>query len=79
MDHQISTDRLEEDSESPVSPQRHPIALEHSPEETIRRMRSLPERADKFRKADRQEADGRSRKQEKQIGLTCLLPLPPAS
>ncbi|MDQ3135556.1 MAG: hypothetical protein M3Q76_12290 [Acidobacteriota bacterium] len=62
MDRQISTDRLEEQSESNAVSRRHPITLENSPEETIKRMRSLPERADKFREAlhrARREANSR--------------------
>lgn len=40
---------------------RHPITMENSPEETIRRMRSLPERAQKLRELIRalREADPR--------------------
>lgn len=40
---------------------RHPITMENSPEETIRRMRSLPERAEKLRELIRalREADPR--------------------
>ena len=49
MSHQIPTDKSEEQGESPAIPKRHPITLENSPEETIRRMRSFPERADKLR------------------------------
>ena len=30
-------------------PRRHPLTLENSPEETIRRMRALPERTEKLR------------------------------
>jgi hypothetical protein len=51
MNRQIPTDRLEEQTESPANSKRHPIKLENSPEETIKRMRSLPERADKLREA----------------------------
>lgn len=49
MSHQISTDKSEEQAKSPTSSKRHPITMENSPEETIKRMRSLPERADKLR------------------------------
>lgn len=40
---------------------RHPITMENSPEETIRRMRSLPERARKLRELIRalRKADAR--------------------
>ncbi|HEV7375644.1 MAG TPA: hypothetical protein VGN95_13055 [Pyrinomonadaceae bacterium] len=51
MNRQIPTDRLEEQTESHANSKRHPITLENSPEETIKRMRSLPERADKLREA----------------------------
>ncbi len=49
MERQTSTDRLAEQTEIPVSSKRHPLTQENSPAETIRRMRSLPERADKLR------------------------------
>ncbi len=58
---QISTDRLEEQAESPSISQQHPLTLENSPEETIRRMRSLPERADKLREALRAHREANSR------------------
>jgi hypothetical protein len=51
MNRQIPTDKLEEQTESPANSKRHPVTLENSPEETIKRMRSLPERADKLREA----------------------------
>ena len=51
MDQQVFTDKPVEEAENPIGPQRHPITLENSPEETIRRMRSLPERADKLRES----------------------------
>ncbi|MDT4954239.1 MAG: hypothetical protein QOJ02_2377 [Acidobacteriota bacterium] len=51
MNRQIPTDRLEEQTKSSANSTRHPITLENSPEETIKRMRSLPERADKLREA----------------------------
>ncbi|HKC65625.1 MAG TPA: hypothetical protein VKB86_18430 [Pyrinomonadaceae bacterium] len=50
MDSQIPTDKLEDQANSPANSKRHPITLENSPEETIKRMRSFPERADKLRK-----------------------------
>jgi hypothetical protein len=42
-------------------PKRYPLTLENSPEETIKRMRSLPERAAKLKEAVRElgEADTR--------------------
>jgi hypothetical protein len=36
-------------SDAEPRPRRHPLTLENSPEETIRRMRGLPERAAKLR------------------------------
>jgi hypothetical protein len=51
MKSQIPADKLEEQAESTATLKRHPTTLENSPEETIRRMRSLPERADKLREA----------------------------
>jgi hypothetical protein len=51
MNRPIPTDRLEEQTESLANSKRHPITRENSPEETIKRMRSLPERADKLREA----------------------------
>jgi hypothetical protein len=61
MERQTSTDTPEEQTEIPVGSKRHPITLENSPEETIRRMRSLPERADKLREALRALREARSR------------------
>src|SRR2546423_10403169 len=61
VDQQTSTDGLEDQTESHVGPERHPITRENSPEETIRRMRSLPERADKLREAVRAIREANSR------------------
>ncbi len=36
-------------SDAEARPGRHPLTLENSPEETLRRMRGLPERAAKLR------------------------------
>jgi hypothetical protein len=49
MKHQIPTDKSEEQTENLADSRRHPVTLENSPEETIKRMRSLPERTDKLR------------------------------
>jgi hypothetical protein len=49
MNPQNTTDKLEDQTNSTAVSKRHPITLENSPEETIKRMRSLPERADKLR------------------------------
>ena len=40
---------------------RHPITLENSPEETIKRMRLLPERAAQFREMLRARREANSR------------------
>ena len=61
MSRQIPTDKSEEQEESTTIPKRHPITLENSPEETIKRMRSLPERADKLRKTLRAIREANSR------------------
>ena len=61
MERQASTDRLEEQSEVPASNQRHPLTQENSPEETIKRMRALPERAAKLREALRTLREANSR------------------
>lgn len=48
----VNTDSKEtaERAESPEGRTRHPTARENSPEETVRRMRSLNERSARFRK-----------------------------
>jgi hypothetical protein len=48
-------------SGAPKKYPRHPITMENTPEETIRRMRSLPERAQKLRELIRalRKADAR--------------------
>jgi hypothetical protein len=51
MNPQNTTDKSEERTNTTPVSKRHPIMLENSPEETIKRMRSLPERADKLREA----------------------------
>lgn len=61
MDQQASIDQTEELIESSARPGRHPITLEHSPEETIKRMRSLPERAARFKEAVRALREANSR------------------
>jgi hypothetical protein len=61
MKHQIPTDKSEEQTENLVDSRRHPVTLENSPEETIKRMRSLPERADKLREALRAVREANSR------------------
>ena len=49
MSQQDSISQPREQVEETSASRRHPVTLENSPEETINRMRSLPERADKFR------------------------------
>ena len=53
------TDQLH--GEASVSSRRHPITLENSPEETIRRMRAFPERAAKLRETLRALREANSR------------------
>ena len=47
--------------ERPTNRQRHPLTLENSPEETIKRLRFLPERAAKLREAMRALRETHSR------------------
>jgi hypothetical protein len=54
MSRYVPADRLEEQAEQPTPPKRHPLTTENSPQETVKRMRSLPERADKLREALRE-------------------------
>ena len=61
MERQTPTDKLEEQAEIPARPKRHPLTQENSPEETIRRMRALPERAAKFRETIRALREANSR------------------
>ena len=61
MERQASTDRLEEQAERPARHKQHPLTQENSPEETIRRMRALPERAAKLREALRALREANSR------------------
>ena len=49
MSQQDSLHEASEQLEEPIHSRRHPLTLENSPEETIKRMCSLPERAAKFR------------------------------
>jgi len=44
-----SANRRDEEGKNPDKPRRHPITMSNSPEETMRRMRSFPERAARFR------------------------------
>jgi len=51
-------------------PRRHPLTLENSPEETLKRMRALPERAAKFREMIRalRETNARWDISSRQVG-----------
>lgn len=64
MSKELLEDEDREKQRAPVVQQkypRHPITMENSPEETIRRMRAFPERAAKLRELIRalREADTR--------------------
>ncbi len=61
MSRQIPIDKPEEQDERPSISKRHPITLENSPEETIKRMRSFLERADKLRETLRATREANSR------------------
>jgi len=61
MGQQDSLNRLNERTDSTLRLKRHPVTLEHSPEETIERMRSLPERAAKLKEALRALRETHSR------------------
>jgi hypothetical protein len=49
MDQQSAIDQSDEGTEMVNKTRRHPTTLENTPEETINRMRSLPERAAKLK------------------------------
>jgi len=64
MSKQLLKDKGREGQREPIVQKkypRHPITMENSPEETIRRMRAFPERAKKLRELIRalREADAR--------------------
>ncbi len=64
MSKQLLKDKGREGQREPIVQKkypRHPITMENSPEETIRRMRAFPERAAKLRELIRalREADAR--------------------
>lgn len=61
MSKQDSVDRSEEKVEDTKKPRRHPITMVNSPEETMRRMDSFPERAAKFRETLRALREKNSR------------------
>ena len=60
MNKQLTKQRREDDT-LPKKHPRHPLTMENSREETIRRMRSFPERAERLRELIRalREADSR--------------------
>ncbi|MEK6321967.1 MAG: hypothetical protein AABN33_09820 [Acidobacteriota bacterium] len=60
MKKQETADQSDEVKES-NKPRRHPITMENSREETIKRMRSFPERAAKFRETLRAIREANSR------------------
>jgi hypothetical protein len=49
MERQPPTDRPAEQADTRAHSERHPLTRENSPEETIERMRALPERAAKLK------------------------------
>lgn len=49
MSKQESVDQPDAKADETKKPRRHPITMSNSPEETMRRMASFPERAAKFR------------------------------
>jgi len=61
MSKQELVDRLDETPKETSESRRHPITMSNSREETIRRMRSFPERAAKFREKLRALREANSR------------------
>ena len=61
MSKQESVDRSDETPKQRSEFRRHPITMSNSREETIRRMRSFPERAAKFREKLRALREANSR------------------
>jgi hypothetical protein len=61
MSQRDSLNQLHERTESTIRRKRHPVTREHSPEETIERMRSLPERAAKLKEVLRALREAHSR------------------
>ena len=51
MNHQELINQPVEESEPSSASSQHSVTMENSPEETIRRMRSLPERAARFKES----------------------------
>lgn len=61
MSKQESVDRSDEKADESKKPRRHPMTKSNSPEETMRRMASFPERAAKFREKLRALREANSR------------------
>ena len=61
MNKQESINSPLDDLSHPTQSSRHPITLENSPEETIKRMRSLPERAAQFKEMLRARREANAR------------------
>ncbi len=61
MSDKDSANRREEEGKDTDKPRRHPITMSNSPEETMRRMASFPERAAKFRETLRALREKNSR------------------
>lgn len=61
MSKQESVDRSDETAKETSESCRHPITMSNSREETIKRMRSFPERAAKFREKLRALREANSR------------------
>jgi hypothetical protein len=61
MSQKDSITQPDEKPESAITRRRHPVTIENSPEETIKRMRAFPERAATLRKTIRalRESDWR--------------------
>lgn len=57
-----SADSPDEDGKDSKTRRRHPITMSNSPEETMRRMRSFPERAAQFRERLRALRESKTQK-----------------
>ena len=61
MSHKDTITEQSEKSQLVINGLRHPVTIENSPEETIKRMRSFSERAAKFRETIRALREANSR------------------
>lgn len=61
MNQQDSIHRSSTELEKSAESTRHPITLENSPEETLKRLRSLPERTARFKESLRVLREANSR------------------